>query len=277
LIARVTASDDPRQLEVQDAVIVAVKAPSLPTVAATITPLLGPDTPVVFAMNGIPWWYFYRDGQAPHGLSLPALDPGGALATAIGAQRAIGGVVYGPATVIAPGTIRAMSHDNRLILGEPDGSQSDRTASLAAALRAGGMGSAVSSHIRDEIWTKLIQNLAASSLALLTGVTVRDIYREPSCVEAGRRILQEGGAIAHALGCKPANDVASTIALMQGLAHKPSALQDLEQGRPVEVDALFVAPLELARMLGVETPTLNLLTALIKLRVRSAIEKGSAS
>lgn len=270
LIARVTASADPRDLGIQDAVIVAVKAPSVPSVATAIAPLLGADTPVIFAMNGIPWWYFHSHRGKFDGRRIPSLDPDGTVSRAINPDRVIGGVVYAPASIVGPGTIRSVSRDNKLILGEPDGSASVRTNQIASALRAGGMAAEVTPRIRDEIWTKLLQNLAASSLGLLTGMTVQDIYREPDCVDAGRRILQEGAAIARALGCAPEVDIDEVIAAMQALAHKSSAVQDLERGRPVEVDCLFVVPLEFARMLGVATPTLDLLTALIKLRLRAA-------
>jgi 2-dehydropantoate 2-reductase len=270
LTARVTASADPRELGIQDAVIVAVKAPSVPAVAASIAPLLDAHTPVVFAINGIPWWYFHRLGGEFDGRQIPCLDPNTAVLRAIDHRRVIGCVVYTPASIVEPGTIRSASRDNKLILGELDGSSSGRVNQLASVLCASGIGAKVSPSIRDEIWIKLLQNLAASSPGLLTGMTVKDIYREPDCAAAGRRILHEGAAIARALGCAPQIDVEMVIKSMQALAHKSSALQDLERGRPVEVDCLFVVPLEFARMLDVPTPTLDLLTALIKLRLRAA-------
>ncbi len=270
IAARVAASDDARKVGPQDAVIVAVKAPSLPSVATGIAPLLAPETPVVFAMNGIPWWYFYDHGGDLDGRRLSRLDHGGALWTSVTPERAIGGVVYAPATVVEPGVIRASSRENHLILGEPNGSRSRRALEIAAALHAGGMAAEVSPRIRDDIWSKLIQNLAASSLALLAGMPVNDIFREPACAEAGRRVLSEGVAIARALGCKPEIDIEKVITAMRVLAHRSSALQDLERGRPIEFDSLFAVPTELARLMGVATPTLDLLTALVKLRLCGA-------
>ena len=270
IAVRVMATDDARDIGPQDAVIVTVKAPSLPSVAADIAPLLAPHTPVVFAMNGIPWWYFFGHGGSLDGRQILRLDPGGAIWRTVGPRRAVGGVIYAASTVVAPGIVRVATRENKLILGEPDGSRSKRTADIATLLRGGGMSAAIAPRIRDAIWAKLIQNLAASTMALLAGTAVDDIYREPSCAEAGRRILNEGEAISHALGCRPELDVEKIIRTMQTLEHKSSALQDLERGRPVEMDSLFVVPLEMARMLGVATPTLDLLTALVRLRLRSA-------
>jgi 2-dehydropantoate 2-reductase len=270
LNARVAASAEPADLGPQDAVIVTVKAPALPSVAAGIAPLLRGDTPVVFAMNGIPWWYFHHHGGALDGHRLPRIDPGDALWRAIGPERAIGGVVYSALTVIEPGILHLHARDIRLILGEPSGGATPRIAAIADALGRGGMTAVVTARIRDEIWTKLIMNLAASCLALLTGQAVKDVYAEPACVEAGRRLLAEGAAIAHALGAAPDLDVERAIAAMKALAHKSSALQDLERGRTVELDSIFIVPIELARSRGVATPTLDLLVALAKLRLRAA-------
>ncbi len=221
-------------------------------------------------MNGIPWWYFHHHGGALDGHRLPRIDPGDALWRAIGPERAIGGVVYSALTVIEPGILQLHARDIRLILGEPSGEATPRIAAIADALGRGGMKAVVTARIRDEIWTKLIMNLAASCLALLTGQAVKDVYAEPACVEAGRRLLAEGAAIARALGAAPDLDVERAIAAMQALAHKSSALQDLERGRTVELDSIFIVPIELARLRGVATPTLDLLVALAKLRLRAA-------
>ena len=267
---RLPASAEPAELGRQDVVIVTVKAPALPSVAAGIAPLLGADTAVVFAMNGIPWWYFHRQGGPLEGHRLARIDPGDALWRAIGPERAIGGVVYSALTVIEPGILRLGGRDNQLILGEPSGAVTPRVAAIADALGRGGMKGVVTDRIRDAIWTKLIINLASSSLALLTGLAVKDVYAEPACVEAGRRLLAEGEAIARALGAAPDLDVEQAIAAMKALAHKSSALQDLERGRTVELDSIFIVPLELARLMGVATPTLDLVVALAKLRLRGA-------
>ncbi len=150
--ARVAASDDPAALGPQDAVLVAVKAPSLPSVAAGIGPLLGPETPVVFVMNGIPWWYFDRHGGPLDGRRLPRIDPGVGVREAVGPARTLGGVVYSACTVVAPGVIEVAGTGSRLVLGEPDRTAPlDRAEAIAAPLRAGGIKTVCTDHIRDEI------------------------------------------------------------------------------------------------------------------------------
>ena len=270
LHARVQASDDPKALGPQDAVLVTVKAPALPAVAAGIGPLLKPDTPVAFVMNGIPWFYFHGIGGALEGRRLPKIDPGDALWRAVGPERAIAGVVYAASAVIAPGVIELENPNSRVVLGEPDGSASQRVQAIAAHINGGGMKAVVSTAIRDEIWNKLLGNLGNAPMAVLTQVSIRDLFQEPECVAAARRVMQEAQAVANALGAKPDADHDRRIAHGRSLDHKPSILQDLELGRPMEIDGIFDAPLELARMVGVATPTLDLVVAMAKVRARAA-------
>ncbi len=267
---RVQASDDAKVLGPQDAVVVTVKAPALPMVAAGIAPLLKPDTPVAFVMNGIPWFYFHGIGGALEGRRLPKIDPDDALWRVVGPERALGGVVYAASAVIAPGVIEVENADPRVVLGEPDGRESQRVQSLAAHINAGGMKAIVSTKFRDEIWNKLLGNLGVGPLAVLTQVSMRDLYQEPQCVDAARRMMQEAEAVANALGAHPNANHEKRIEHGKGMAHKPSILQDLELGRPMEIDGIFDAPLELARMAGVPTPTLDLLVAMVKVRARAA-------
>jgi len=270
LHARVRASDDPAALGPQDAVLVTVKAPSLPAVAAAISPLLKPDTAVAFVMNGIPWFYFHGIGGPLEGRRLPRIDPDDTLWRAIGPQRAIAGVVYAASAVIAPGVIELENPNSRVVLGEPDGRETQRVQAIAAHINAGGMPALVSPAIRDEIWNKLLGNLGNGPLAVLTQVSIRDLYQEPECVAAARRVMHEAATVAHALGANPDADHEKRIAHGRSLDHKPSILQDLELGRPMEIDGILDAPLELARMVGVPTPTLDLLVALVKVRARAA-------
>jgi 2-dehydropantoate 2-reductase len=262
------ASDNPEQLGPQDAVIVTVKSPALPDVAAGIAPLLRADTPVAFVMNGIPWWYFDHDGGPHDGLRLPEADPGDALRQAIGVGRTIGGVVYSATEVIAPGVVKSEHGNIRVILGEPDGRISDRAQAIAAALAAGGMPSPVSPDIRTEIWSKLLGNLASGPLCVLTRLGVRDAYADPLIREAAFRSAEEGRAIAAALG-RALPEAAAVRVANATMVHKPSILQDLELGRPMEVDTLFALPLKLARLAGVATPQLDLLVALVKQAARA--------
>ncbi len=268
--ARVEATDDPASLGPQDAVLVTVKAPALPEVAAGIPPLLGPDTAVAFVMNGIPWWYFNDLAGPLEGRSLPRIDPGDALRRALGPGRAIGGVVYSASAVTEPGVIHVEQPNSRVILGEPDGSLSDRVRTLAGLITKGGISGEATPSIRSEIWNKLLSNLAGGTLAVLTGAPPKSVYAEPVAVDAARRVMAEAAAIARALGADPRADHEARIDSGRSMDHRPSILQDLDQGRPMEIDGMFDAPLALARLAGVETPTLDLLVALCKVRARGA-------
>ncbi|MEA2767535.1 MAG: 2-dehydropantoate 2-reductase [Acetobacteraceae bacterium] len=271
----VRASADSAELGPQDAVFVTVKAPALPAVAASIKPLLGIDTPVAFVMNGIPWWYFDHLPGPHQGKSLPRIDPDDALRKALGPDRAIGGVVYSASAVTAPGVVHVEQPKSRVILGEPDGTMSDRVLTLSGLITKSGISGEATPAIRTEIWNKLISNLAGGTLAVLTGSAPKGIYVEPATEQAALRMMQEATAIAQALGADPLTDHARRIGGQRSMDHKPSILQDLELGRPMEIDGMFDAPLALAQLAGVEVPTLELLVALCKLRARSAGLYGS--
>ena len=269
IVAQVTASADPATLGRQDAVIVTVKAPALPAVAAAIAPLLGPDTRVVFAMNGIPWFYFHQHAGELDGTRLPRIDPDGALWREMGPERAIAGIVYSACTVSAPGIIH-VEGTSRLILGEPGGAISVATETLAAVLRMGGLDIKLTSDMRQAIWRKLLLNLFTGPLCVIAQSNLNDLIAEPAAEAASRACLAEAVAIARAMGHDITVDPDRLVASMRGMLHKPSVLQDLELGRPMEIDAVFDAPLQLARRMGVATPTLDLVVTLMKLRARAA-------
>jgi len=250
LNARVQASDDP--------------------VAAGIVPLLKPDTAVAFIMNGIPWFYFHGIGGALEGRRLPKIDPDDALWRTVGPERAIAGVVYAASTVIAPGVIELENASPRVVLGEPDNRETQRIQAIAAHINGGGMQAIVSTKIRDEIWNKLLGNLGNGPLTVLTQVSMQELFKDQLCVDAALRVMAESQAVANALGAHPSGNHEKRIEHSKGIDHKPSILQDLELGRPMEIDGIFDAPLELARMVGVPTPTLDLLVAMAKVRARAA-------
>jgi 2-dehydropantoate 2-reductase len=258
----VAASETPSDLGRQDAVIVTVKAPALPSVAAGIGPLLGPDTPVAFVMNGIPWWYFHGHGGPLDGQRLPALDPDGSLWDAVHPQNAIGGVVYSACTVIAPGVIEVAGRHTRIVLGEPDGRITARVEGIATALRAGGWTIDVTERIRDAVWTKLMLNLYSGLLGIVAGAPLPDVLADPACADAARRIIGEGIAIAEAMGCTARLNVDKVLANGRQSRHTPSIVQDLNLGRPMEIATLYAVPLAMARQQGVATPTLDLMVAL---------------
>ena len=266
----VAATDDPATLGPQDFVVVTVKAPALPSVAAAIAPLLGPDTAVAFVMNGIPWWYYHAHGGPQEGQELPRLDPDGALRRVVGFERAIGGVVYSACTVTAPGEVHVEHNRNRLVLGEPDGTVSDRIRALGAMLERGGITIEITEKIRDAVWAKLLLNLGSGPLGVLTGSAPKDFYTEDVLQGATRAVLAEAALLATAVGCHVAPDADGQVRNASKSSHKTSILQDLELGRPMEIDALYTVPLEMARSAGVATPTLDLLAALTRARARTA-------
>ena len=267
---RLQATDNTAELGPQDAVIVTVKAPALPQIAAGIGPLLGPDTAVAFVMNGIPWWYCDNLPGPLNGRTLPRIDPDDVLRKALGPGRAIGGVVYSASAVIEPGVIEVEQPNSRVYLGEPDGTMSNRVVALAGLLTKGGISGIATPAIRTELWNKLIGNLAGGTLAVLSGCAPQTVYTEAAGKQTSLAAMREAAAIAQALGADPSTDHDARIKSQSGMAHKPSILQDLEAGRPMEIDGMFDAPLALARMAGVETPVLDMLVALAKLRSESA-------
>ncbi len=269
------ATDDPREVGPVDAVFVTVKAPALPAVAAAIGPLLKPETAVPFVMNGIPWWFFQHLGGPHDGRRLPRIDPDDVLFKAVGPDRAVGGVVYSASAVLSPGVIEVEQPKSRFILGEPNGVLSARVAALTETITKGGVSGEATTEIRTEIWNKLIGNLAGGTLAVLSGSSPKTAYGEPAVREATLRVMAEAAAIAKALGARPGEDHEARVKSQSGMDHKPSILQDLELGRPMEIDGMFDAPLALARIAGVETPSLDLLVALCKLKARASGLYGS--
>jgi 2-dehydropantoate 2-reductase len=250
---------------VHDYVILAVKAHSVSPALDAIQPLIGPETAVVTAQNGVPWWYFYglAGWQDRH---LESVDPGGLIWDAIGPEKVIGCVVYPACTVEAPGVIRHDDDENRFSLGEPDNTRSERVAALAGALNAAGLRAPVRRNIRGEIWVKLWGNVAFNPISALTRGTLAQICTQPATRAFARQVMVEVEAVANALGEKMAVDV---DARLNGAAevgeHKTSMLQDLEMGRPMEVDAIVSAVVELARITGTDTPYLAALDGMVRL------------
>jgi 2-dehydropantoate 2-reductase len=270
LVARVAASDNPADLGPQDAVLVTVKAPALPSVAASIAPLLTPQTPVAFVMNGIPWWYFHNHGGVLDGRKLTRLDPDDALWRAVTPERAIGGIFWPACSVPEPGVVRLLTGAGRgTVFGEPDGRTTPRVEALAAAFRAADLPVAIAPNIRTLIWQKLAFNLSAGPMCVLTETPVRNTHDESPLIACSRRMVGEAEAIARAMGLSLDLDLVQIVATNMKLAHRPSILQDLEAGRMMEIDALYSVPLEMARMVNVPTPTLDLLVSLIKVKARA--------
>jgi 2-dehydropantoate 2-reductase len=270
-LARVEAAADPSAFGIQDVVICALKAHQAYDCAHAFAPLLGPETSVLTAMNGIPWWYFYRAGGPLEGHHLQSVDPDGRQWHAIGPQRAIGCVVEPACEVTAPGVI--VHHDlNRFILGEPDGTRSSRTAALAEALSEAGFDAPVRDNIRYNIWLKLWGNVCFNPISVLTGATLDRMIGEPALLALCRTMILEAKAVNEALGVQiPAQMMERRLAVAGSLVgHKMSMLQDLERGRKLEIDALVTAVQELGRLTGVSTPLVDAVLALVQERGRAA-------
>lgn len=268
-VARLRATADAAELGPQDYVFVTLKAHSLPPIVDSLKPLFGPQTTLVTGMNGVPYWYFH--GLAGQGWRrVEAVDPGGAVSAAFPPERALGCVVYPACEAPEPGVIEHVDGD-RFTLGEPDGSKSERALALSQALIAAGFKAPVRPSIRDEIWVKLWGNLAFNPLSALTFQTLDVLASQPDLRAVARAMMVEGRAVAEALGVKFAIDVDKRIAGAAGVgAHKTSMLQDLERGRPMEIDALVTAVAELGQAVGVATPTIDMVLALVKARARAA-------
>ena len=267
--ARVTASDDPAALGPQDIVISTLKATGVAALATGLKPLLRDDTAVVFAQNGIPWWYDIGLGpDHPMPPDLGFLDPGGQLRSAVARERIIGGVIFSSNEVIAPGIVTNLSPDrNMLLIGECDDRASARIEQLRVALNAASIASAPVASIRETIWSKLLTNMSMSVLCLLTGQTARGVRDEPDLQGIIPRLLDEANAVAQS--CFPG--VKRVTRSGPAPDHKPSILQDYELGRAMEIDALVRAPAAFARAAGLSTPMLDMLAALA---IRQARDKG---
>lgn len=267
---RVRAESDPAAIGPVDAVLITTKVPALPAAARAIAPLLGPETPVAFVTNGIPWWYFLRHGGEMEGRRLPLLDPGAEIESRVGIARTLGGVVYSASAVTEPGTVTSEHADIRLYLGEPDGALSDRARMIAAPIEAGGMPCPVVADIRHRMWGKLMGNLTGGPLCLLSRQDMMTTFADPALFAAGVRISDEGGALALAYGHDLQTPSEQRIRRSGMIAHKPSILQDLELGRAMEIDALLTVPLQMAREKGVPMPTFELCGRLATLAAQAA-------
>lgn len=265
----VDAVDDPAALGVQDLVVIAVKAPALAGVAARIAPLLGDDTIVLTAMNGVPWWFLDGGfGGALAGTRLAAVDPDGAIAAAIPARHVIGGVVHASCSLDAPGVVRH-HFGNGLLLGEPSGEATPRVERLAALLAQGGIETRVSPRIQRDVWFKLWGNMTVNPVSALTGATTDRIMDDDLVRGFISTVMREAREIGARIGLPISDSPEDRHAVTRRLgAFKTSMLQDVEAGRAVELDALVGAVRELGRFTGVETPFTDALFGLARLQAR---------
>jgi 2-dehydropantoate 2-reductase len=262
-------AEEPRDLGAQDLVVIAVKAPALGDVAARIAPLLHRDTIVLTAMNGIPWWFFDGLGGRYQGLKLASVDPHGRIAAAIPTRHVIGGVVHVTCTTPEPGLARH-GFGNRLIVGEPSGGTSERTAALAGLLAQAGFDAPVSVRIQTDIWYKLWGNMTMNPISALTGATSDKILDDPLITALCLAAMGEAAAIGRRIGCPIAQSGEDRMAVARQLGpFKTSMLQDLEAGKPLEIDALLTAAHEIGIIVGEPTPQIDALLGLARLQART--------
>ena len=269
--ARVPASDQPSNFAKQDVVICTLKAHQAWQQCESLSPLLGAQTSVVTAMNGIPWWYFYKTGGAFEGYHLESVDLGARQWNTIGPARAIGCVVDPACEVVAPGVIE--HHEfKRFTLGEPDGRLSARVQALSQTLVQAGFDAPIRDNIRWNIWLKLWGNACFNPISLLTLATLDRITSEPGLRSVCTAVMHECRNVAHALQIDIPEAMIQRRLDVAGLAagHKMSMLQDLESGRSIELDALVTAVHELGKLTHVPTPAVDILLALARERGRQA-------
>jgi len=257
-------TDDASRAGPQDAVIVTLKAHALAAAAESIASLLGPRTALVTAINGIPYWYFYRAPGSFENRTLESVDPGGAIWRRLPPEHAIGCVVYPGAEIVEPGVV-AHVYGNRIFLGEPDGSKSARVEALSDLMTEAGFDAPARSRIRDDVWLKLWGNLAFNPLSALTQASLERLAHTPGLRETARTMMGEAQAVAEAFGVQFPITLEERIDVAGKLGpHKTSMLQDLERGRPMEIDALLGAVVELAGLAGKPVPFCRAILALLR-------------
>jgi 2-dehydropantoate 2-reductase len=269
-IARLRCTDRPAELGAQDFVIITLKAQQVSAAVESMGPLIGPETCVVTAMNGLPYWFFANASGAVKGARLEGIDPEGRQARVLGVERAVGCVLLPATEVVAPGVIRH-EHGLRFPIGEPDGGRTPRIERLHELLVAGGLEAPIRDDIRDEIWLKLWGNLCLNPISALTHATLDVITSDPATRALCRALMREAQAIGESLGLNLRVDIEKRLDAAGALgAHKMSMLQDLERGRPMEIEPLVGVVQELGRLTGNATPTLDVVLALIRQRASVA-------
>jgi 2-dehydropantoate 2-reductase len=269
-VAHPTIASSLEELGPVDVVFLGVKAHGLPELAPHLKRVLGPATTVVSTQNGIPWWFFQGFGGEWEGLRLERVDPGGVISSAIEARRVVGSIVYFATEVSAPGVIQHIE-GNRFTLGEPDGSRSERIRQIAESLIASGMRCPITTRLRHEIWVKVLGNASLNPMSALTRATIVQMVHDPGVCSVIRNIMQEVEAVSHKLGMELPVSIDQRIAGAEKVGeHKTSMLQDLEAGRPMELEALVGAVVELGERVGLPMTTTRTIYHCAKLLAQSA-------
>ncbi len=274
-VARPAIASSLEDVGLVDVIFLGVKAHGLPHLAPQLRPVSGPDTTVVSTQNGIPWWYFQGFGGEWEGLRLERVDPGGVISSAIEAQKVVGSIVYFSTEISSPGVVQHIE-GNRISLGEPDGTRSDRSRRIAEALIASGLRCPVTTRIRHEIWVKVLGNASFNPVSALTRATLVQMVRDPGVCSVIRSIMQEVEEVSRKLGMELPVSIDQRIAGAEKIGeHKTSMLQDLEAVRPMELEALVGAVVELGERVGLPMSTTRTVYNCAKLLAQSASPQRS--
>jgi len=270
ITVKLRATADPHDLGHQDFIILGLKAHAVSGVIESLQPLIGADTAILFAQNGLPWWYFYRHGGPYDGRRLESVDPGGLIWDRLGPERALGCVVWQAAEIEAPGVI-AHHYGDRMPIGEPSNERSPRAVEVARLLTSAGLKSPVRNNLRNEIWLKLWQNLSFNPISILTNGALDALAADAGTRRVIHAMMSEARIVAETLGVTFPVDIEERIDMTAKAGpHRTSMLQDVEAGRPTELEALLGVVIELAEMTGIATPSLKLVYDLAKFRTQAA-------
>ncbi|HXX31528.1 MAG TPA: 2-dehydropantoate 2-reductase [Myxococcaceae bacterium] len=268
-VARVAATDRIPEAGPQDLVVLALKAHQLTPVAPELRTLVGPDTVVVTAQNGIPWWYFFKHGGPHEGTVLESVDPGGVIAANLDVGRVLGSIIYPAAELEEPGIVRHIEGD-RISVGELDGSDTERLRSVVQLLRRAGFKTRIASDLRSELWVKLWGNCTFNPISALTHATLVDICQFPATRRLAEEMMREAQTIGEKLGVRFPVTLEKRLAGAEAVGkHKTSMLQDVEAGKPLELEALVGSVLELGRITGTPAPHLTAVHALTSLLAKT--------
>ena len=277
--ARIPATDDLAAIADVDVVVIGLKAYSLPELAPRLGAHLGRSTAVLPAQNGVPWWFFQAFGAEYEGTVLQRVDPGGIVSQSIDPSRVVGCVAYPATELVSPGVVRHVE-GTRFAIGEPDGSSSDRCRAISEAFVAGGLKCPIESRIRDQLWLKLIGNVAFNPTTAITGASLGELALAPEVVELARGIMEECASVGERLGIEMPVSIERRLEAGIGVGdHRTSMLQDLESGKPLEIDCLTGAVIEMADLLDVPVPQTRAIDAAVRLKAllrdRSGVAAGT--
>jgi 2-dehydropantoate 2-reductase len=271
------ATDDPSEIGPVDYVFLGLKANSYGSSGPLVHPLLKDDTAVIAAQNGIPWWYFHGLEGPFEGYRIESIDPGGAVTETLPPERAIGCVVYAATEIESPGVVRHLE-GTRFSIGEPDGTISDRCVAFSEAMIAGGLKCPVEADLRNDIWIKLMGNIAFNPISALTRATMIEICNHRQTRELVISMMRETLDVAASLGCRPEISIERRLAGAERAGdHKTSTLQDLEKGKPLELDVILAAVVELADLTSTRVPTLRAINAVADILNEKALETAQSA